>query len=84
MALEKARETKKKREKIVGPEWDAKAKTTKEQSYTQNLHIKCYCRRKFKVRLPAIWTDEKQRWEVREEKTRRKKIREEKESEERR
>jgi len=39
------------------------------------------------VKLPTIWTDEKQRWEEsqrREEKSRREKIREEKESEERR
>ena len=39
------------------------------------------------VKLPTIWTDEKQRWSrriEREEKSRREKIREEKESEERR
>ena len=39
------------------------------------------------VKLPTIWTDEKQRWmeqKNREEKSRREKIREEKESEERR
>jgi len=35
------------------------------------------------VKLPTIWTDEKQRWEE-SEKRRRKKIREEKEREERR
>jgi len=37
------------------------------------------------VKLPTIWTDEKQRWSRRiEKKSRREKIREEKESEERR
>jgi hypothetical protein len=36
------------------------------------------------VKLPTIWTDEKQRWGVREEKRRRKKIKKEKVSEERR
>jgi len=37
------------------------------------------------VKLPTIWTDEKQRWEgQREEKSRREQIREEKVSEERR
>jgi len=37
----------------------------------------------FEVKLPTIWTDEKQRWEE-SEKGRRKKIREEKKLEERR